>query len=56
MIVCVCRNIKTSEFTNEDVLKERIMQNDFKCGLCQIQYLNQSENLNQKNILNQIHD
>jgi hypothetical protein len=43
MIVCVCRNIKTSEYTSKEEVKNRIMQNDFVCGLCQLQYLNNQE-------------
>lgn len=39
MIVCICRNIKTSEYSSEDDLKDRIMKEDFQCGLCQTKYL-----------------
>lgn len=41
MIVCVCRDIRSSHYATEEELKERIMENDFSCGLCQIQYLNE---------------
>ena len=41
MIVCICRNIKSSEYSSEEELKDRIMQDDFQCGLCQLQYLGQ---------------
>jgi hypothetical protein len=41
MIVCVCRNIRESEYSSEEELKARIMQSDFKCGQCQLYYLNQ---------------
>jgi len=39
MIVCICRNIKSSEYSSEEEIKQRIMQDDFVCGLCQLQYL-----------------
>lgn len=41
MIICICRDIRSSQFQSEEEIKERIMQNDFKCGLCQLTYLNQ---------------
>lgn len=45
MIVCVCRNIKTSDYESEDELKQRIMENDFCCGLCQMQYMDKDREL-----------
>jgi hypothetical protein len=39
MIICVCRNISTNNYKTEDELRERIMQADFACGLCQTKYL-----------------
>lgn len=35
MIICVCRNIKESDFANKAELIERIMQLDHSCGQCQ---------------------
>ncbi len=35
MIVCVCRNIKESDFETKEELIERIMQCDQNCGQCQ---------------------
>jgi hypothetical protein len=35
MIICVCRNIKESDFETKDQLIERIMQLDHNCGQCQ---------------------
>lgn len=37
MIVCICRNIKSSEYSSEEELRDRIMQDDFQCGKCQLQ-------------------
>jgi hypothetical protein len=31
----VCRNIKESDFSRQEDLIERIMQNDYNCGQCQ---------------------
>lgn len=39
MIVCSCRNISTHHYNTEQELKDRILQDDFKCGLCQCKYL-----------------
>jgi hypothetical protein len=36
MIICVCRNIKESDFETKDQLIERIMQLDHNCGQCQV--------------------
>ena len=35
MIICVCRNIKESDYTKPEDLLERIMQADANCGQCQ---------------------
>ena len=34
MIICVCRNIRESDFNSREELIERIMQLDHKCGQC----------------------
>ena len=38
MIACVCRNIDDSDYATEAHLRERIMQDDWSCGLCQLRY------------------
>ena len=35
MIVCICRNIKESDFATQVEMIERIMQLDHDCGQCQ---------------------
>ena len=35
MIVCICRNIRESDFTTQAEMIERIMQSDHDCGQCQ---------------------
>jgi hypothetical protein len=35
MIICVCRNIRESDFETQEQLIERIMQLDHNCGQCQ---------------------
>ena len=35
MIICVCRNIRESDFETQEELIERIMQLDHSCGQCQ---------------------
>jgi bacterioferritin-associated ferredoxin len=35
MIICVCRNIKESDFVTKQELIKRIMQLDHNCGQCQ---------------------
>jgi hypothetical protein len=35
MIICVCRNIRESDFDSREELIERIMQLDHNCGQCQ---------------------
>jgi hypothetical protein len=44
MIICVCRNIKESDFETRKELIERIMQCDHNCGQCQ-QYCKQTNEL-----------
>ncbi|MGB0254380.1 MAG: hypothetical protein ACPF96_08530 [Litorivicinaceae bacterium] len=39
MIVCLCRLIDSDDFESDEALKERILEDDFQCGQCQIQYL-----------------
>ena len=43
MIVCICREISDNDYLTEDALKSRIMQSDFKCGLCQTRYIVEDE-------------
>jgi len=38
MIICVCRNIRESDFETQQQLIERIMQLDHNCGQCQEYY------------------
>ena len=35
MIVCVCRNIRESDFETKEDLIKRIMELDHNCGQCQ---------------------
>lgn len=35
VIICVCRNIKESDFDTSEQMIERIMQLDHNCGKCQ---------------------
>ena len=35
MIICVCRNIKESDYKTIEELIQRIMQLDHNCGQCQ---------------------
>ena len=39
MLVCLCRLIDSDDFESDEALKERILEDDFQCGQCQIQYL-----------------
>ena len=34
MIICVCRNIKESDFNNQEDLIKRVKQPDHNCGQC----------------------
>ena len=40
MIICVCRNIRESDYDTKEELIERIMKLDHDCGQCQ-QYCRQ---------------
>ena len=46
MLVCLCRLIDSDDFTNEEDLKTRILEDDFQCGQCQMQYLMQQPSAN----------
>ncbi len=47
MIVCLCRLIDSDDFESDEALKERILEDDFQCGQCQIQYLMQQRSSNE---------
>ena len=34
MIICVCRNISDSEYTNKEELVKRLKENDRQCSAC----------------------
>ncbi len=34
MVICSCRNIKESDFDNEEDLIKRLFEDDFSCGMC----------------------
>jgi len=34
MIICVCRNIKESDFQTHEELIQRILELDYNCGQC----------------------
>lgn len=44
MIICVCRNIKESDYSRQEELIDRIMQTDYNCGQCQ-QYVQKLKEL-----------
>ena len=46
MLVCLCRLIDSEDFTTEEDLKTRILEDDFQCGQCQMQYLMQQPSAN----------
>ena len=46
MLVCLCRLIDPDDFTIEQDLKTRILEDDFQCGQCQMQYLMQQPSAN----------
>jgi hypothetical protein len=48
MLVCLCRLIDSDNFTTEEDLKTRILEDDFQCGQCQMQYLMQQPPANHK--------
>ena len=54
MIVCSCREISTRQYTTEEALKERIMQNDFKCGICLTKYIIEEQLDNSDQAVNNI--
>lgn len=35
MIICVCRNLRESDFKTQEEMISRIMQADHRCGQCQ---------------------
>jgi|APFre7841882654_1041346.scaffolds.fasta_scaffold09036_3 hypothetical protein len=39
MLVCVCREIYEEDFKTPQELKDRIMEDDFCCGQCQLRYM-----------------
>lgn len=34
MVVCICRNIRDSEYSDQNELIERLLQDDLSCGKC----------------------
>jgi bacterioferritin-associated ferredoxin len=34
MIVCVCRNISDQQYTNQEELVERLLEEDLQCSAC----------------------
>lgn len=34
MIICICRDIRESDFETEAELRERVFRDDFVCGKC----------------------
>jgi hypothetical protein len=46
MLVCLCRLIDSDNFTTEEDLKTRLLEDDFQCGQCQMQYLMQQPSAN----------
>ena len=49
MIICVCRNIKESDFSRQEDLIERIMKTDKNCGQCQQYVQTLKDLLNESN-------
>ena len=39
MIVCLCRAIYEEDFETPEELKNRVMEEDFVCGQCQLRYM-----------------
>lgn len=35
MIICICRNIKDSDYSTNEELIQRVMEQDACCGQCQ---------------------
>ena len=46
VLVCLCRLIDSDDFTTDEDLKTRILEDDFQCGQSQIQYLMQKPSAN----------
>ncbi|MDA0894123.1 MAG: hypothetical protein O3A68_04265 [Proteobacteria bacterium] len=46
MLVCLCRLIDSDDFTTEEDLKTRILEDDFQCGQCLLLYLMQQPSAN----------
>lgn len=38
MIVCICRNIRDSDYDTPEEVRSRVMMDDYVCGTCQLQY------------------
>jgi len=51
VIVCSCRSISDHDFKTKEELIRRIMQSDYKCGICQIGIL-KSEQTTTNNLTN----
>jgi len=34
MVICVCRNLKESDFSSQEELCNRLLQDDNQCGKC----------------------
>lgn len=51
MIVCICREIRESDYPDPDDLRDRVMADDYVCGQCQLAYdiLEENNNEHQKN-------
>lgn len=48
MLVCICRVIYEEDFETKEQLKDRVMEDDFHCGQCQLRYMREeTANLNQ---------
>lgn len=41
-VECICRCIYSEDYPTELALRTRIMDNDFKCGQCQMRYMLES--------------
>jgi hypothetical protein len=39
MVICSCRDIRDSQYTNREELRARILEDDFCCGTCQDEFL-----------------
>ena len=45
MIICICRNIKDSDYSSKEELLNRLSQSDINCGQCQ-KYVTANLNMN----------